>query len=34
MRAKILCVCSGAFKNRSGQREGIKTGYRTKGLIT
>ena len=32
--AKILCVCSGAFKNRPGQGEGIKIGYRTKGLIT
>ena len=32
--AKILCVCSGAFKNRPGQGEGVKIGYRTKGLIT
>ena len=32
--ANILCVCSGAFKNRPGQGEGVKIGYRTKGLIT
>ena len=30
----ILCVCSGAFKNGWGQWEGVKSGYRTKGLIT
>ena len=32
--AKILCVFSGAFKNRPGQGEGVKIGYRPKGLIT
>ena len=32
--AKIFIVCLGAFKNRPGQGEGVKIGYRTKGLIT
>ena len=32
--ANIFCVFSGAFKNRPGQGEGVKIGYRTKGLIT
>ena len=32
--AEILCVCSGAIKNRWGQGEGVKSGYRTKGVIT
>ena len=31
--AEILCMCSGALKNRWAQGEGVKTGYRTKGLI-
>ena len=30
---EILCVCSGALKNRRGQKEGVKSGYWTKGLI-
>ena len=32
--AEILYVYSGALKNRWGQGEGVKSGYRTKGLIT
>ena len=32
--AEILFVCSGDLKNRSGQGKDVKTGYRTKGLIT
>ena len=32
-RGEILCVCSGALKNRRGQGEGVKSGYWTKGLI-
>ena len=31
---EISCVYSGALKNRWGQGEGVKSGYRTKGLIT
>ena len=31
--AEILSMCSGALKNRWAQGEGVKTGYRTKGLI-
>ena len=33
-RGEILCVCSGSLKNRCGQGEGVKSGYRAKGLIT
>ena len=29
-----MCVCSGALKNRQGQGEGVKYGYRTWSLIT
>ena len=32
--AEILCVCSGALKNQWAQGEGVKSGYRTRGLIT
>ena len=32
--AEILCLSSGAIKNRWGQGEGVKSGYRTKGVIT
>ena len=31
--AEILCVL-GALKNRCDQGEDVKSGYRTKGLIT
>ena len=32
--SEILCVRSGASKNWGGQEEGVKSGCRTKGLIT
>ena len=32
--AEILCVCSGALKTLWGQGQSVKSGYRTKGLIT
>ena len=34
MASEILCVCSGALRNRWDQGEGVKSGYKTKGLFT